>query len=537
MLITVWVKAQSPVKTDTAVAKPTAKGELIEIINADEAQGGMIERNGQELQYMRLKGNVRFRHDKAVMSCDSAYRFVKTNTIEAFGHVRIKQGDSLTLAGDSLLYDGNTRLARMRGERVVLRDDQMTLTTQHLDFDRENRLAYYFGGGTIVDDENRLTSKQGYYHTDTEYMRFKDSVTLRGIDPPYQLESDTLEYSRVGKIAHFRAPTKIISEGRVLTAQEGDYNTVSRQSDFRGGAQVETDEYVLRGDTLVYDELTKVGRARRNVSITAKKDSLIIEGDRGYHDGNRGYSRVIGRALMKNAVEGDTLFIAADTMISLRPPKKPEIRKLLAYPNIRIYRSDLQGICDSLVYDLADSLLYFYDDPVLWSGESQLTADSVQVQMANNRIDRLYMRTNAFIISTDSLHNFNQIKGRNMTALFQEGDMRRVDVDGNGESIYFALEGDSLMIGMNKVICSNMQIRMAEKKVHEIVFIQQPDAVFIPPHELSEPDRRLKSFAWRVSERPAKNNVVRTSVQKPRKPASAPKVEDTMTSEVIKKEK
>ncbi|MGB3617888.1 MAG: OstA-like protein, partial [Catalinimonas sp.] len=296
----------------------TRTPERVELLNAESLEAGVRQEGGQEIRFRKLKGSVRFRHDNATMSCDSAYQYLSSNSIEAFGRVQLNQGDTLFLTGDSLFYDGTTRLAQMRGRQVVLRDQQMTLTTQRLDFDRPAHLAYYFDGGTIIDEGNRLTSDQGYYNTVTQYMRFKDSVRLRSFEPPFQLASDTLEYSRVSKVAYFRAPTRILSDGRVLRAQAGQYNTLTRESDFRGQAEVETADYILRGDTLFYDEVRKLGRARHNVVIISKADTVIIEGDRGFYDGERGFARVHGRALLKTPQAGDTLYVAADTLISLR---------------------------------------------------------------------------------------------------------------------------------------------------------------------------------------------------------------------------
>ena len=490
---------------DTAAAT----NDLIELLNAAELEGGVRTVRGQQVQFRKLRGDVRFRHNEATMYCDSAYQYLSSNAIEAFGRVRLNQGDTITLTGDSLYYSGVTQLARVRGRSVVLRDQQMTLTTQHLDFDRANHLAYYFLGGTIVDETNTLTSQQGYYDTETEYMRFKDSVTLRSFDPAFTLTSDTLEYSRVTKVAYFRSLTHVVSEGKTLTARRGEYNTLTRVSDFRQGAEVETADYTLSGDTLFYDEMRRLGRARQNVVIVAKSDSVRIEGDRGYYDGALGFAQVQGRALMKKPVSGgDTIYIASDTLVSLTPTDTLAHRLLLAYGDVRILRDNVQGICDSLVYDLTDSLIHLYHDPVLWSGESQLTADTIRIQLANDQIDRLYMRTRAFIISSDTLRNYNQIKGRNMASFFRNNDMHRVSVDGNAESIYFLLDDDTKLMGMNKTVSSNLEIYLVDNEVEEIEMLQNQEGQLVPPHELADPDRRLRDFKWRILERPLRKDVV-----------------------------
>jgi hypothetical protein len=137
-----------------------------------------------------------------------------------------------------------------------------------------------------------------------------------------------------------------------------------------------------------------------------------------------------------------------------------------------------------------------------------MLADSIHIQMANNRISKMFLKTNSFVISQDSLKNFNQIKGRRMTTYFAENKVSSVFVEGNAESLYFALdEGDSLVMGMNKMLCSKMDIRFKDNKVNTIKALTTPDAVFIPPHEIQEPDRRLKGFTWRIDEKPKRIDV------------------------------
>jgi lipopolysaccharide export system protein LptA len=101
---------------------------------------------------------------------------------------------------------------------------------------------------------------------------------------------------------------------------------------------------------------------------------------------------------------------------------------MFAYNHVKIFKSDLQGKCDSLVYNYTDSTIYFYRDPVLWNERSQLTADTINIQLANNKINRMYLRTNSFVISQDTLLQYNQVKGRQMTAFF-----KRQKPDGEGK--------------------------------------------------------------------------------------------------------
>jgi hypothetical protein len=256
------------------------------------------------------------------------------------------------------------------------------------------------------------------------------------------------------------------------------------------------------------------------VVMTSKEENMNIYGDDGYYDKKRGISKVYGHAYAaKVGEDGDTLFLSADTLVSIEN-KDPRKKRLLAYHDVKIFKKDMQGVADSLAYISADSMLYFYRAPVLWTNENQMTADSIRMLLHNKTIHRIYMVSNSFVVSQDSLKDFNQIKGRKMTTYFENKKIDHVIVEGNGESIYHALEEkkilkDSLLIkvtfltGMNKIICSNMRINFNKGKVSSINFYVKPDASFFPPQNIVEKERKLKGFIWLEAKRPRRVDVVK----------------------------
>jgi lipopolysaccharide export system protein LptA len=488
------------------------KREMVQLEEAGSLIGG--SKNGKEIR--RLIGNVRFRQKETLLYCDSAHLYRETDFIEAYGNVKIVQGDSVTITGNNGTYDGRSKLAKMRGN-VVLVDKTMTLRTEQLDYNMNTSQAFYPDNGVIVDGDNTLTSKQGYYDTRTKLFTFKQNVKI--VNPKYTLTSESLQYNSITKITYFNTPTRIEGKDGTLVANEGEYNTATQISDFKGRSTVEYEKYTLTGDQLNYDRPNEVGIATGNVVLFAKEDSTIIEGDIGRYFGKEGISRVFGKAVMKNIVNKDTLYLTADTLLSV-DDKIKGTKKIYAYNKVKIFKSDMQGKCDSLIYNFTDSTIYFYRDPVIWNEENQMSADSIFIQMANNKIDRMYLRTNAFVISQDTLANFNQMKGRQMVAFFnKQSKIERVNVTGNGENITFVLNDQNTDLrGMNRVECSNMVIKFVDSKMKYVSFNNKPDALFIPPHEIEEPSTRLKGFAWRTKERPLKRDVL------VRQPESSPGV-------------
>jgi lipopolysaccharide export system protein LptA len=548
---------------------PGKPAEQVEILGADSLSG--INQPG--LVTRRLKGNVRLRQKGVLMLSNLALQNVTNNAIEAFGNVRMIQGDTISVRGDTMYYDGYSRQTKLRGH-VVMRDRRMTLSTAQLDYDLATGIAHYPVSGRIVDKENVLTSREGYYDTRSKQFTFIDKVKL--VNPKTTLTADSLLYNSLSRVATFKGPTRIANKDGVLLARAGQYNTASRVSNFQQRATAETPDYTLTGDTLYYDNVTELGIARGHAVLVSKNDKTIITGDLGRYNGAVGISRVTGHGVVKSVVgDQDTLFLRADTLFSY-DNKATKTRKLVGKNNVLVFKSDLQSKCDSLVYDVADSTIYFYKKPIIWSDTYQMEADSMTAKMKHNRIETMLLRGRSFIVAQDTIRNFNQVKGRTITAYFQtvvvkdtlrpgtrrtttgpittgsgsasatvtalanpapgrsgpepparrsapvgpptrlsgpapvqvvsrnKTTLDRVQVEGNGQSIYFAVDDKNKLIGLNHVECSRMTIEFARSRVNRIRFYGRPDAQFVPPQEFSDDKKQLDGFRWRTDEKPTK---------------------------------
>ncbi|WP_018479823.1 OstA-like protein [Pontibacter roseus] len=473
----------------------------VELQSADSLEGGTF--NGRRIN--KLLGNVVFKQKETFLYADSVYKYTDSEVLEAFGNVRINQADTVTMTGSRATYDGTKRTAKMSGG-VTMQDPSMTLTTPSLDYNLDSRTAVYTEGGTIVQPENRLQSQRGTYDTQNKTFTFQQNVKVFSTD--YEISAQNMRYNTESKVVYFQGPTFIKGQQGDLYAEQGTYNTITKISRFGKNAYILTPEYRLGGDDLYYDEGRGYGEAKVNVTMRSLKDDVTIRGQVGRYWRDQGVAKVAGSPIMETIMDGDTLFMAADSLISREPKAEGQPSMLYAFNNVKIYKNDLQGKCDSLSYNRTDSIMYMNVNPVLWNEQSQLVSDTIRIHLRNKTIDKMYMFSNAFITSEDSLQNYNQVKGRNMVAHFQEGRMRRVNVNGNGESLYFALEGDTTLTGMNKAVCSDMVLNFAENKLKGISFLVNPDASFIPPHELKEGDRRLEGFNWQAEQRPKKGEVL-----------------------------
>ncbi|MCS7020003.1 MAG: OstA-like protein [Cytophagales bacterium] len=519
LLLCAPLQAQSPAQgasSTSAKQQPASKKEPpIELLpGAGVLIGDVVK--GENVRKVLMdtltKAQIGFKQGRDMLFCDSAIQYLARNLVNAYGRVYLIDEDSTTVTADTLLYDGNTRIARLRGN-VILRDKEKTVTTNRLDYNLATKIAHYSGGGTVQDDSSRLTSRVGYYNTVTKVANFRGNVHYQS--PDTELTSDTLTYNARTKIVYFNARTRIKTPNGDIVTDKGEYNTVLGKSNFKGRTRIDTHEYTISGDVLDYDRVMERGFAKGNVEFYHKKDNFIILGDFTRYDGVLETSQVYGNAVLispqKNST--DTLFLSADTLISYKETaladSLPPIKKLTAYRNVRIYRSDFQSKCDSLGYLLNDSTFFFYYDPIIWSKNAQLTAKDISIRMKNGQIDSMSLQEKAFVISQDTLLNFNQTKGKNIDAKFAKGELKKVFVSGNGESIYHILENDTLFMGLNYVKCSDMIISFNDSaQLQDILFIKQPEGSFIPPHEIKTENKFLTDFNWRVSEKPAKGVVL-----------------------------
>lgn len=445
----------------------------------------------------RLIGNVKFSHEGILMTCDSAWYFSEANTVDAYSNVHLWQGDTLDLYGDYLKYRGDVRFANVR-RNVILIDKESKLTTEYIDYDFSKDLAYYLGGGKIINANNNLESKQGYYYSKEKLLFFKDSVTL--INPDYTMYSDTLKYNTVSEVAYFLGPTDIVSDENYIYCENGWYDTRNNISQFNKNAFLQTEDKTLRGDSLYYERETGIGKAYYQVELIDTTENIILRGNYALYFEASDYAMLTDSALMIQIDNQDSLYIHADTLKSI-PDTILDIRTIHAYYHVKIFRSDLQGKCDSLVYSDLDSAFRFFGEPVIWSDENQLTAELIEIFTKNQKIDHIKMNDGAFIISEEDSSHFNQIKGRNMIGYFKNGKLNYVDVNGNGETLYFVPE-EEVLIGANKAESSSLKIYLEDNKISRINFLTQPKAIYYPIGLLLPNDAILKDFIWLKEYRP-----------------------------------
>ena len=440
-------------------------------------------------------GNVVFRHDSLYMYCDSAYYFDQINSFEAFGNVRMEQGDTLFVYGDHLYYDGMTQIAQMR-MNVRMENRTTTLLTDSLNYDRVYSLGYFFDGGTLMDEQNVLTSEWGEYNPQTKQSVFNYNVKL--VNPQFTLTSDTLRYNTATKVANIVGPSDILSDNNHIYSESGYYNTQTGKADLYQRSVLTNEGKQLTGDTLFYDRNEGVGEAFHNMVMTDTINKNMMTGDYGYYNEKTKYAFATRKAVAIDYSQGDSLFLHADTLMmkTFQLDTDSMYREMRAFHKARFYRTDVQGVSDSLVFSTKDSCLTLYDNPIVWNKNQQLLGEKILVYMNDSTIDWAHIINQALSVEMVDSTKYNQVTGKEMKAFFTDGEMKKVEVIGSVRLVYYPMDSDSTLIGMNVSETSKLEIYLEKQKLDHMVMSPQSNGTLYPLPQIPKGKDKLDNFVW-----------------------------------------
>lgn len=460
-----------------------------------------------------LKGNVVFRHEEALMYCDSAYFYENTNSLDAFGHVRFVQGDTLRGFGDLLYYDGNSKLARLRRHVRLIHgrenENPTVLTTDSLNYDRLEGVAYYYTGGEIKDSLNTLVSVRGNYRPNTKQAVFSQDVVLT--NSRFVLTSDTLLYNTDTKIADIVSPTQIIYEEETdITSSRGWYNTQTEQSMLLDRSVVHhTDGKQMTGDTIYYDKLIGFGEVLGDMQMVDSAQRVTLYGEYGqmWEENSRGYAT--DSALMVDWSDSSHIaYIHADTLFTEElhytdsAMEDSTYRRVRAHYGVRVYRDDMQMTCDSMVYWGSDSTMHLYTKPICWSENQQISADSMVVFIVNGSVEHAVGYVNALCVMEDTLDYYNQMSGKEVTAYLKDGEVKLIDMSGNALTVYYPKEQDGEYVGLNTTASSFIHMYIEDQEIHHIRFTKETTGVLYPMDQIPAGADKLALFFWAAEARP-----------------------------------
>ncbi|WP_255462999.1 OstA-like protein [Flavobacterium sp. LPB0248] len=474
--------------------KPAQSPKTIVIENADFSDVDQVNVPDALL----LTGNVKVNHDGVVLTCNKAYFFQKENYLKAFGNVQLVQGDTLFLNSKYAEYSGNEKKAFATGNAVLTSPDA-TLQTDTINFDRNIQEAFYNTKGTIVNKDNTLVSKSGRYFVKEKKFQFLTEVTIT--NPKYVIKSNHLDYYSNSGHTYLLGPSTITSKANYIYTEKGFYDTKKNLAHFLRKSYIKYDDRRIEGDSLYYNRNTEFASATRNVKITDSINKGIVKGHYAELYKLKDSMFVTKRAVAVNLVENDSVYIHGQ---KLMVTGKEGERILRAFKNVRFYKTDMSGKCDSIHSNSKTALTKLIGNPILWNGDNQITGDLMHLIGDNKtrKIDSLKVLNNTFVLSKDTLGTgFNQVKGLNLFGKFRDGKLHDVDVIKNTEVIYYMRNDANELIGINKNVSSKINMILENNAIETITFFNKVDGDIFPEDELPENARKLRGMNWRGNER------------------------------------
>lgn len=486
------VQAPKKKRTTRKRAKAAQQDKRVYLVHADNLHYDQFLNGDAQV----LNGHVHFRHVGANLYCDSAHFYEQSNSFEAFGHVKMVQGDTLRLTSDYAYYDGNDQLAQAR-HNVVLKHRKTTLYTDSLDYDRLYSFGNFFEGGKLVDGNSTLTSDWGEYHTDSKLAMFYYDVQLK--DKNMFLTTDSLYYDTRTSTAHIVGPSSIVSGGSTIQSSNGYYNTRTEQSKLYDRSVIRDQGRTLIGDSVFHNAKDGTNYAYDNVVFTDSVNKTMLLSDRCEYNDSTGYAMATWNAIAVDFSQPDSLFMHADTfkIYTYHIRTDSVYRKLHAYNRVRAYRTDVQAVCDSLVYNSQDSCMTMYRDPIIWNEGQQLFGETIYAWMKNGKMDRAHVVGQAFSAEqmSDSVH-FNQVSSKEMKAFFRDGQLSESHAIDNVLIIYYPVDdSDSTLIGLNYTETPLMKMFMENRKMKRI-WMEKPTGTLYPMTQIPPGKDFLPGYAW-----------------------------------------
>ena len=497
---------------------------IIEIRQAGGSKQDQETFPGANILFKNLDKRVILFHDGALIESDLAYFYAKENFFKATGDVVFTQGDSLRMTCNKIEYNGDTKITLAQGD-VFLKRPDMSLKTEKLNIDRVKNEAFYNSKGVVIDSSSTLTSNQGVYFINKKKYRFKSNVIID--NPEYEVNSDQLDYYTELNQAYLFGDSKIIGDTYTIKCERGFYDLEREKGVFKKNATLYYDNKIIKGDSLYFESEKNYAAATKNISIVDSINNSIITGHYGEIFKDKDSAIITRRALAINIIDNDSLFIHADTLVATGPEER---RILRAYYDVRILKSDLRGISDSLYLDESIGLTKLLskplsnqqeqiftesdrnlNNPVLWFDKSQMSGNQIHLisNTETNKLDSLKILNNVFIIEKDSLSidGYNQIKGGILDGNFKEGKLDNIFITKNTEMVYYLYNDEDLqLIGIDKTTCSALKMNFDNGEISNITFLVTPNGDVYPEDELPINERTLKGFTWRKNERPENVN-------------------------------
>ncbi|GEN72448.1 MULTISPECIES: OstA-like protein [Chryseobacterium] len=495
-------------------AKPTPAvrpEDKVKIIHSDEfKKDTKYEGN----QYM--VGHVQIEHQGSILYADEVILYNDQSLVKAIGNAKLQNADGSVITAHEMEYNGVTQKGVAKKD-VVLTDPKQTIKTDILYYDRLANQAYFNTGGTISDAQNVMYTKSATYFLDTKMIDFVGNVKIDS--PDYIIEGPNIKQNQNTKVAEFFGPTTITNranpKNRIYT-ERGTYRMETKEAFLNKNSKIFYNDKILTGDDMYFNNITGFGKATGNVTLDDPIEKRYIKGGYGEVFQKKDSAMMTKSPYAVKIMEKDSIYFAAEKILSYQKPDSADItiKKsfLRAYKKARIFKSNAQGRADSIAFNETDGIMHMYTNPILWSGEKQVTGDKVEAYFntKTENIDSLKVIGNAFAISkVDSLNlkdEFNQVKGKFMTVYYENNDIKEARVVGNAQSIVYVDDVDQetkqpQRIGITLSTCGIIGALFEERTLQIISCSIGANSDTYPMSKIEPEKRKFPDFNWNTKDR------------------------------------
>lgn len=502
----IFVMLISAFWTQFAFGQVSGDPSQVQYVQVIRANKFIRVKENQGIELNILVGGVLMRQGNTLIYCDSAIQNMAINQVEAFDNIHINDNDSIHTYSNYMVYDGNTKIAQLKG-KVKLTDGKGTLTTDALEYNVNTKIGTYTKGGKVVNQESVLTSRIGIYYADKREAYFQKNVSL--VDPEYKMNTDTLLYNVNTETASFVARTTINdNKSRILT-RSGFYNLKQGYAQFDKRPIIIDSTQTVMADSIIYNKRSGEGSAFRDVIYRDTAQGLSMFAGGAQFNNQTKTVLAYQRPLMAIKQNKDSLYIAADTLYSTFYKKdtankiySDSLRYYRAYTNVKLFSDSLQGKCDSLFFSAIDSTFGFYRDPVMWSQGNQVTGDTIYISIKNKRPKNVFVLQNAFSVNETTTGRYNQLKGNSINGEFRSGEIDFLRAKGNGESVFYLQDDDSAFIGLSYAMADAITMKFSKKELKRVSWVNGVTGSSFPINQIPDDKKELRNFKWLDAERP-----------------------------------
>lgn len=506
----IFVNAQQKDPFFDTKGKKTSVPEKVKIIHADLTQKNPNIFKGNTF----LSGNVHLEHKGSTLKADTVVFYSEQNFVKAIGNTQLLTSDGNSITAREIEYDGNTQRGIARG-KVVLTDLQQSIKTETLYYDRVLNMAYFNNGGTIYNGANTIWTKSATYNINTRVVDVSGNVSIDNAQ--YRVQGSKIVQNQQTNVAEFFGPTTITNKNNpanYVYTEKGQYKMTSKEVILKKNSRIHYNGKILTGDEMYYNQNTGYGTAKGNVMLDDPRENRYVKGGYGEIYELKDSAMITQKPYAVKVFKNDSLYFSAEKILAFQKLDKNKVKKsyLRAFHKARMYKSNAQARADSLSFNETDGEMHLDRQPILWTGERQVSGDKITAffRPQEEILDSIKVIGNALAISkVDSLNlkdEFNQVKGKYMQVWLKNNELDLIKVIENAQAITYAESQNPKTKAMDRMgitlsTCGEITVQFQEKRADVISCNIGANTDVYPMSKIAPERRKFPGFNWNTRDR------------------------------------